>query len=122
MFDNNYNFTVLERFLRYVKIETTSDEESKTFPSNPKQLELSKLLVEELKEIGMKDVEMDEYGYVMATLPSNTEKDVPVIGFIAHVDTSPAVSGKNVNPIIHKNYQGGNIVLPADNTKVIDVE
>jgi len=122
MFDNNYNFTVLERFLRYVKIETTSDEESKTFPSDPKQLELSKLLVEELKEIGMKDVEMDEYGYVMATLPSNTEKDVPVIGFIAHVDTSPAVSGKNVNPVIHKNYQGGNIVLPADNTKVIDVE
>ncbi|MEJ5352064.1 MAG: peptidase T [Melioribacteraceae bacterium] len=122
MFDDNYNFTVLERFLRYVKIETTSDEDSKTFPSDPKQLELSKLLVEELKEIGMQDVEMDEYGYVMATLPSNTEKDVPVIGFIAHVDTSPAVSGKNVNPVIHKNYQGGDIVLPADNTKVIDVE
>lgn len=122
MFDDNYNFTVLERFLRYVKIETTSDEDSKTFPSDPKQLELSKLLVEELKEIGMQDVEMDEYGYVMATLPSNSSKDVPVIGFIAHVDTSPAVSGKNVNPVIHKNYQGGDIVLPADNTKVIDVE
>lgn len=122
MFDDNYNFTVLERFLRYVKIETTSDEDSKTFPSDPKQLELSKLLVEELKEIGMQDVEMDEYGYVMATLPSNSSKDVPVIGFIAHVDTSPAVSGKNVNPVIHKNYQGGDIILPADNTKVIDVE
>ncbi|MEG8946438.1 peptidase T [Rosettibacter firmus] len=122
MFDNNYKFTVLDRFLKYVKIETTSDEDSKTFPSDPKQLELSRLLVEELKQIGMQEVEMDEYGYVTATLPSNTEKDVPVIGFIAHVDTSPAVSGKNVNPVIHKNYQGGNIVLPGDNTKVIDVE
>lgn len=119
MFDNNYKFSAVERFLKYVKIETTSDEDSKTFPSDPKQLELSKLLVEELKEIGMQDVEMDEYGYVMATLPSNSSKDVPVIGFIAHVDTSPAVSGKNVNPVIHKNYQGGDIILPKDTSKVI---
>ncbi|MDQ7817908.1 MAG: peptidase T [Melioribacteraceae bacterium] len=120
MFDPNYKFTVVERFLKYAKIETTSDEESKTFPSDPKQLELSKLLVEELKQIGMKEVEMDEFGYVIATLPSNTEKPVPVIGFIAHVDTSPAVSGKNVNPIINKNYQGGDIVLTKDTTKIID--
>jgi len=84
------------------------------------QLELSKALVEELKQIGMKEVELDANGYVLATLPSNTEKDVTVIGFIAHVDTSPAVSGKNVNPIIHKNYQGGDIVLPKDPTKIID--
>lgn len=119
MFDNNYKFSAVERFLKYVKIETTSDEDSKTFPSDPKQLELSKLLVEELKEIGMQDVEMDEYGYVMATLPSNSSKDVPVIGFIAHVDTSPAVSGKNVNPVIHKNYQGGDIILPKDTSKII---
>lgn len=112
MFDPNYKFTVVDRFLKYVKIDTQSDEESTTFPSDPKQLELSKILVEELKEIGMSDVVMDENGYVMATLPSNTDKDVPVIGFIAHVDTSPAVSGKDVNPIIHKNYQGGDIALP----------
>jgi tripeptide aminopeptidase len=120
MFDAKYKFTVIERFQKYVKYETTSDEESTTFPSDTKQLELSKYLVDELKSIGMKDVEMDQFGYVMATLPSNTNKDVPVIGFIAHVDTSPAVSGKDVNPIIHKNYQGGDIVLPKDTTKIID--
>lgn len=120
MFDAKYKFTVVDRFQKYVKYETTSDEESTTFPSDTKQLELSKYLVDELKSIGMKDVEMDQYGYVMATLPSNTNKDVPVIGFIAHVDTSPAVSGKDVNPIIHKNYQGGDIVLPKDTTKIID--
>ncbi len=122
MFDDNYKFTAVDRFLRYAKIETTSDEESTAFPSDPRQLELSKLLVEELKEIGMHDVEMDEYGYVMATLPSNVDKDVPVIGFIAHVDTSPAVSGKNVKPVIHKNYQGGDIILPGDTTKIIKAE
>lgn len=121
MFDPNYKFTVVERFLKYAKIETTSDEDSKTFPSDPKQLELSKLLVDELKQIGMQDVEMDENGYVTATLPSNTKKDVPVIGFISHVDTSSAVSGKNVNPVLHKNYQGGDIVLTKDPTKIIDV-
>jgi tripeptide aminopeptidase len=121
MFDPNYKFTVVERFLKYAKIETTSDEDSKTFPSDPKQLELSKLLVDELKQIGMQDVEMDENGYVTATLPSNTQKDVPVIGFISHVDTSSAVSGKNVNPVLHKNYQGGDIVLTKDPTKIIDV-
>jgi len=112
MFDTNYQYTVIDRFLKYVKIDTKSDEESTSFPSDPKQLELSKILVEELKEIGLKDAAMDNHGYVMATLPSNTDKDVPVIGFIAHVDTSPAVSGTNVNPIIHKNYQGGDIALP----------
>jgi len=111
MFDDNYNFTCVDRFLKYVKYDTQSDEESTTFPSDPKQLELSKDLVEELKKIGLTDAYMDENGYVMATLPGNTEKDVPVIGFISHVDTSPAVSGKNVNPKIHKNYQGGDIVL-----------
>ncbi len=119
MFDPNYQFTCIERFLRYVKIDTQSDEESTTFPSDPKQLELSKILVEELKEIGLSDAHMDENGYVIATLPSNTEKDVTTIGFIAHVDTSPAVTGKDVNPIIHKNYQGGDIVLPKDTTKII---
>ena len=90
MFDPNYQFTVLDRFLKYVKYDTKSDEDSTTFPSDPKQLELSKALVEELKEIGLSDAAMDEHGYVMATLPSNSDKDVDVIGFIAHVDTSPA--------------------------------
>jgi len=118
MFDEKYSFTCVDRFLKYVKYDTQSNEESTTFPSDPKQLELSKDLVEELKEIGLTDANMDENGYVMATLPSNTDKDVPVIGFIAHVDTSPAVSGKDVNPVIQKNYQGGDLNLA--NGKVIE--
>ncbi|MBN1302158.1 MAG: peptidase T [Melioribacteraceae bacterium] len=114
MFDSNYKFTCVDRFLKYVKYDTQSDEESSAFPSDPKQLKLSEDLVDELKDIGLTDAFMDEHGYVMATLQPNTDKDVPAIGFIAHVDTSPAVSGKNVNPVIHKNYQGGDIVLPKD--------
>ncbi len=117
MFDPDYKFTCVDRFLKYVKYDTQSDEESESFPSDPKQLELSKDLVKELQEIGLKDAHMDEWGYVMATLPSNTDKDVPVIGFISHVDTAPAVTGKNVNPQIVKNYQGGDITLK--NGKVI---
>ncbi len=118
MFDPNYEFTVKERFLRYVKYDTQSNEESETFPSDPKQLELSKDLVKELKEIGLEDAYMNKDGYVFATLPSNTDKDVPVVAFIAHVDTAPAVTGANVNPQIIENYQGGDIVLP--NGKVIE--
>lgn len=121
MFDPNYRFTCVERFLRYVKYDTQSDEESKSFPSSEKQLVLSRDLVKELQEIGLKDAHLDENGYVIATLPSNTDKDVPVIGFIAHVDTSPSVTGANVNPIIHKNYQGGDIILPNDKSRVIEV-
>jgi tripeptide aminopeptidase len=121
MFDSNYKFTCVDRFLKYAKYDTQSNEDSTTFPSDPKQIELSKALVEELKMVGLEDAEMDQYGYVMATLPSNTSKTtVPTIGFIAHVDTSPAVTGTNVNPVIHKNYQGGDIVLPKDPTKIID--
>lgn len=120
MFDSNYNFTVVDRFLKYVKYDTQSKEDSSTFPSDPKQLELSKDLVAELKELGLQDAHMDDNGYVMATLPSNTEKEVDVIGFIAHVDTSPAVSGKNVNPQIHKNYQGGDIVVSKEKNVVIE--
>lgn len=122
MFSKDYQFTCVERFLKYAKVDTQSNEDSTTQPSDPKQVELSKLLVGELKGIGMQEVSLDEFGYVTATLPSNTTKDVPVIGFIAHVDTSPAVTGKNVNPIIHKNYQGGDIVLPNDKTKVIKAD
>jgi len=109
MFDSKYKFTCVDRFLKYVKYDTQSDEESKTFPSDPKQLELSKFLVDELKNIGMQNVEMDEFGYVTATLPSNTSKNVPVIGFISHVDTSPAVTGKDVKPVIHKKHQEGTL-------------
>lgn len=113
-------YTVLERFLRYVKIDTQSSETSESFPSTEKQKVLGKVLAEELKEIGMKNVELDEFGYVYAELPSNSPKDVPPIGFLAHMDTSPEVSSANVNPVLHKNYQGGKIVLPNDPTQVID--
>ena len=115
MFDNNYKFTCVDRFLNYVKYDTQSDEDSNSFPSTEKQKILSNDLAKELKQLGLKDAHVDEYGYVMATLPSNTSKNVPIIGFISHVDTSPAVSGLNVNPVIHKNYQGGDIALPNDN-------
>jgi tripeptide aminopeptidase len=122
MFDEKYNFTCVDRFLKYVKYDTQSSEESTSFPSTEKQKVLSEELVKELKEIGLEDAHMDEHGYVIATLPSNTDKDVPVIGFIAHVDTSPAVTGENVNPIIHRNYQGGDIKLPNDPNQVIEVK
>lgn len=119
---NKKDYTVVERFLRYVKYDTQSSEDSTTFPSTEKQKILGQILADELKEIGMQNVELDEFGYVYAELPSNTDKNVPPIGFLAHMDTSPEVSGANVNPIIHKNYDGGKIVLPADPTQVIDPE
>lgn len=122
MFDANYKFTCVDRFLKYVKYDTQSSEESTSFPSTEKQKVLSAELVKELKEIGLKDAHMDEHGYVIATLEATTNKKVPVIGFIAHVDTSPAVSGENVNPVIHRNYQGGDIVLPNDKNQVIEVK
>jgi tripeptide aminopeptidase len=111
MFDENYKFTCVERFLKYVKYDTKSDEESESFPSSEKQKILSQDLANGLKEMGLEDAHMDEWGYVMATLLSNTDKEVDTIAFIAHVDTSPAVTGKNVNPVIRKNYQGGDIKL-----------
>ena len=111
MFDEKYKFTCVDRFLKYVKYDTQSDEDSTTFPSTEKQKILSKDLAEELKKMGLKDAHLDEWGYVMATLPSNTNKKVNPISFIAHVDTSPAVTGKDVNPVIAKNYQGGDIKL-----------
>lgn len=118
MFDPDYKFTCVERFLRYVKYDTQSDDDSKTFPSTAKQKILLNDLAEELKQVGLKDAHMDQWGYVMATLPSNTDKEVPAIGFIAHADTSPAVTGANVNPVIHKNYRGGDILLPNDNVVI----
>ncbi|MBQ4360044.1 MAG: peptidase T [Proteobacteria bacterium] len=111
--------SLLERFLRYVKIDTQSDPESKTYPSTAKQLDLLRLLREECEKLGLVNVELDQYGYVTATLPSNVDREVKAVGFIAHVDTSPEVSGANVKPIVHKNYQGQDIVLPDRNDIVI---
>lgn len=112
----------LDRFLSYVKYDTQSSEESDSYPSTLKQLELSKKLLLELKDLGLKDTEITEHGYVFGTLPSNVDHKVPVIGYIAHVDTSPDVSGKDVNPVINKNYQGGDIVLKNDSSQVIEFE
>ncbi len=102
---------LIERFLKYVKINTQSDENSKTFPSTPEQTGFMNMLAEELKEIGLQDVEVDENSYLFATVPSNIDKQVPTIGFIAHVDTSPDFTAKNVNPIIIENYVGKKLVL-----------
>jgi tripeptide aminopeptidase len=102
---------IIKRFTTYVKIDTQSNEESKDCPSTPGQWDLLHLLVDELKQIGLEEVTIDENGYVMATLPANTEKDVPTIGFLAHVDTATDFTGKNVNPQIVENYDGGAIVL-----------
>jgi tripeptide aminopeptidase len=102
---------VVEKFIKYVKVETTSNEESTTCPSTDVQLNLAKLLVEELKALGLEDITLDDNGYIMATLPSNTEKELPTIGFLSHMDTSPDMSGKDVKPRIIENYEGNDIVL-----------
>jgi tripeptide aminopeptidase len=115
--------TALDRFLRYVKIDTQSKDDQETVPSTRKQFNLANLLAKELKEIGAENVRVSEFAIVYATLPGNLADNskVPVIGLIAHMDTSPAVSGENVNAIIHQNYQGGDIVLPKDPSQVISV-
>jgi tripeptide aminopeptidase len=119
---DNYSFSVVDRFLRYVKIDTQSDPNATSFPSTEKQKDLGKVLVQELLELGISDAHMDEHGYVYATIPSNTIKNVPVICFCSHMDTSPDASGKDVKPIIHKNFNGLPIVLPDDPKVVIDPE
>ncbi len=106
--------SVLDRFLRYVVIDTRSDERSTTVPSTPGQLVLMRILVEELREIGLEDVTFDEHGYVMATVPATVTHDVPVIGLVAHVDTSPEMSGTGVRPLVHPAYDGRDLVLPDD--------
>src|SRR5688572_20282098 len=111
--------TVTARFLKYVKIDTQSDPESPTCPSTEKQKNLGKVLVEELLAMNITDAQLDEHGYVYATIPSNTTKNIPVICFCSHMDTSPDCSGKDVKPVVHKNYNGKDIVLPADPTQVI---
>ncbi|MFN6963677.1 MAG: peptidase T [Pyrinomonadaceae bacterium] len=115
--------SVMDRFLRYVKIDTQSAEDAGKVPSTDKQLVLARLLEKELKDLGVQNVRVSEFGIVYGMVPGNLPDNskVPTIGFIAHMDTSPAVSGANVNAIIHKNYQGGDIVLPNDKTQVITV-
>lgn len=115
--------TAMSRFLRYVKIDTQSAEDQPAPPSTKKQLDLARLLEKELNALGVQNVRLSEWGIVYGMIPGNLADNtkVPTIGFIAHMDTSPAVSGANVNPIIHKNYQGGDIVLPNDKTQVITV-
>lgn len=114
-----FQHTAKERFLRYVQIDTQSDPDSPTVPSTEKQKNLSRILVEELKAIGIADAELDEFGYVYATIPANTDKKVPVICFCSHVDTSPDCSGAGVKPIVHANYKGQDLVLPDDPSVVI---
>jgi tripeptide aminopeptidase len=115
----NLNYTLKERFIKYVKYDTQSDYNSDAVPSTAKQKILSAELVKELLAMGIADAHLDEFGYVFGTIPSNSEKAVPVICFCSHVDTSPDCSGKNVKPIIHKNYNGEDLVLPDDPNVVI---
>ena len=110
---------VVQRFLRYAGFDTQSREDADTYPSTEKQKTLGKILVEELREMGLADAGMDDYGYVTATLPATAKKKVPVMGLIAHMDTSPDVSGAGVKPLVHRNYQGEDIVLPGDPSQVI---
>jgi tripeptide aminopeptidase len=116
--------TVLDRFLRYTKIDTQSAEDQTVVPSTKKQFDLANLLAQELKQLGAQNVRVSEFAIVYASIPGNLPDNskVPVVGFIAHMDTSPAVSGANVNSVVHKNYQGGDIRLPKDETQVITVE
>lgn len=119
-FDHNYSFSVKERFLRYVQVDTQSNPASGTFPSTEKQKHLSAMLSEELKSLGLSDAHMDAYGYVYATIPSNSKKALPVVCFCSHVDTAPDCSGTNVKPIVHLCYDGQPIVLPDDHAQVVD--
>lgn len=120
--NTNFNHELEDRLVRYCKIDTTSDETSPTSPSTERQYDLLRLLVDELTEIGAADVRLTDYGAVLATIPATIENDVETIALLAHVDTSPAFSGADVKPLIHRNYQGGNIVLPDDPEQVLTPE
>jgi tripeptide aminopeptidase len=117
-----YSHSVAERLMKYVQIDTTADPNSETFPSTMIQKDLGKVLLEELKSLGVQDAEMDEYGYVFGTVKSNIDNKVPTVCFCAHMDTAPDVSGKDVKPILHKNYDGNPITLPDDESQVITVD
>ncbi len=110
---------IIDRFIKYVKIDTQSDPENTAFPSTEKQWDLAKVLVKDLEEIGMTDITLDENCYIMATLPSNLDYEVPTIGFISHIDTSPDYSGTNVKPQVHRDYNGGDIVLNKEDGIVL---
>jgi len=119
----NYNYSVRERLIRYVQIDTEADPNSETTPSSMKQKDLSKLLVEELQSLGIQDAEMDEWGYVYATIPATSSREnIPTICFCSHVDTAPDCSGKDVKPLVHENYQGQPIILPDDPSQIITTE
>jgi tripeptide aminopeptidase len=113
--------SLLDRFCRYVRIDTQADEKAATYPSSPGQLELGRLLTAELHGLGLRDAEQDGHGIVLATVPATVKHAAPVIAWIAHVDTSPETSGRNVKPVVHGPYRGGDIVLPGDPSKVIRV-
>lgn len=119
----NAPYSVEERFVRYVQVDTTSDPTSTTFPSTEKQKDLSQILAKELKQLGLSDVEVDQWGYVYATIPATSSKpSIPTICFCSHMDTAPDCSGTNVKPIIHRAYSGAPLVLPDDTTQVITTE
>ena len=110
---------LIDRFLNYVQYDTQSNEETDLVPSTPGQMAFAQVLAEELKSIGLQDVSLDSNGYLMATLPANCEEDRPVVGFIAHMDTSPDMSGRKVKPQIIKNYDGKDIVLNAEDRQLL---
>lgn len=113
--------TLLERFLRYVRLDTQADETSTTYPSTEKQLVLSRMLAEECRVLGLADVSIDEFGIVMATVPATVPHNAPTVAYVAHVDTSPEFTAARVNPVVHENYDGKDIVLPAEPTRVLKV-
>ncbi|MCD6013047.1 MAG: pepT [Flavipsychrobacter sp.] len=119
---SNYQHTAASRFMRYVQVDTQSDPASPSQPSTEKQKNLSRILVQDLLEIGIKDAELDEHGYVYATIPATSDKNVPVLCFCSHVDTAPDCSGTGVKPILHKNYDGKDITLPDDTGVVISTK
>src|SRR4051794_749897 len=111
--------SVLDRFLRYVRVDTRADDASPSCPSTPGQMTLQRLLAGELREIGLSDVELDGHGYLMATVPASVDTAAPVIGLVAHVDTSPEMSGLDVVPLVHERWDGRDIVLPDDRSAVL---
>src|SRR5665213_1232230 len=113
--------TQLDRFCRYVRIHTQADEAATTYPSTPGQLELGRLLTQELRDMGLRDAEQDENGIVLATIPATVKHTAPAIAWIAHVDTSPETSGLNVKPVVHAPYDGRDIVLPGDSSRIIRI-
>src|SRR5437667_5499519 len=111
--------TLLDRLCRYVRMHTQADESATTYPSSPGQLELGRLLASELRAMGLRDAEQDEHGIVLATIPATARASGPAIAWIAHVDTSSETTGRGVQPIVHRSYAGGDLVLPGDPSKVI---